>query len=112
MPDTVELYVKRVDLIIQNDANLEAEQAQSDLDSLSRSKLSSTYAKDRAGINVDIAEARAAIADINVTLHGDIDPDQKAAMKLRTYEIKAQIAQYNIDNSNLKLGFEIVKAKG
>lgn len=108
-PGEVDLYVQRIDLIKQEDAQYTAQTASAEADRVSKSKVATQYYKDAAAIDVQIAEAKLDLANLAVALPSITDPDQLDGAAQYKLEVKATIVQYQLDKANLKLQFQTTK---
>jgi hypothetical protein len=109
---TIDLFTQRIDSIMQEEAVLEAERAQKEAERLRTAKLASKYQKDKAGLDVTIAEARLAIADLKVSQHSLIDEAAIDANKLRQKEIQAIIYEIQLEKSELTYSYKSANSEG
>lgn len=100
-PDSVTLYSQRIDLIAQEEAAYELETAQTEQERLRSSKLSTTYQRDLAALNVSAAEVRAAIAALKVASYDIEDAEQLEDNARLLLQYTAYIAQLNLQKAQL-----------
>ncbi len=83
-------------------AQNDAEKAQADSERLNKSTAASQYQKDKAAIDVLIAQARAQITDIDVALHGELANDDIIALMAQKDQLKIFITEQNVLKAQLK----------
>lgn len=105
-PTEVGLFVQRINAIVDEDTRILAEETQKEQERLRTSTLATDYQKDNANINVQIAELRTTIANINVSLYNMTDTTSIDAAKKRILEIKAYIAQLQQSKAEFKSDYE------
>lgn len=102
----IDLYVQRINAIIEEDARDLAEVTQTEQDRLSLSKLSTRYQKDVADMNVKVAELKLSIANIKVAIPNLESDEDVFTAKQRILEIQATIADLNRQKSELRSDYE------
>ena len=100
--ETINWNIQRIDLEKASKAQKDAEKAEADSERLNKSKTASQYQKDKAEIDLAIAQARAEITDIDVALHGELTDEQAVDLATRKDELKQFIAQLNISKAQLR----------
>lgn len=102
----VSLYQELLDIEIAEEKAKELERTQKEQERTRQANLSNQYQINKADLDVQIAEAKLAIADIKVALHSIEDTDDIEELKLRIDELKAFIAVRNVDKAELRVSFE------
>lgn len=92
----------RIALEASNKAKDDAEKAQADAERLAKSKTSSQYQKDKSAVDLQIAQAKAEITDIDVALHSDISEEDTLTLNTRKDELKQYIASKNVEKAQLR----------
>jgi len=100
--EDIDLYIQRLDIKIAEDAAKEAERAQKEEQRLIEADLSSEYQRIKAGIDVQIAAVRLAIADIKLALWDVEGVAEIDAMKKEQLELKDIIAELQLQKAQVK----------
>lgn len=100
--ETIGWTLQRIALEASEKAQTTAEKAEADNERLQKSRTVSQYQKDKAEIDLSIAQARAEITDIDVALHGEISDDDSISLLARKDELKSFIAQMNVVKAQLR----------
>lgn len=95
------LILERWDIETQEANTKEAERAQKERERLESSELRSDYALERAVIDVDIAELRVQLADLNVVRHQLVDASELADLAEMVDVIKYDIVSLQRDKADL-----------
>ncbi len=104
--EDIERYILQLDQHIAEDATKEVERAQKEQERLAVAILVGDYQKDKAGFDLEIAEAKLAIADMKLALHADIDAEQKAQLKEDMDSVRVFIAERQVDKAQIRLDLE------
>jgi len=99
----IDLYIKRLDQVLAEEAAKEAERAQKEQERLEKAKRATAYMKQKAELDVQIAQARVAIADLKVALHFVETPDQANEILKQIDFIKRQIAELQMQKAQIRL---------
>jgi hypothetical protein len=100
--DDIELYLRRLDMKIAEEAAVEAERAQKEEQRLAAADLSDEYQRIKAGIDVDIAAVKLAIADNKLAMWDIEEPAEVDAVKKEQLELKDIIAQLQLQKAQVK----------
>lgn len=101
-PESIKWTLERIAGEASAKAQSDAEKAQADNERLQKSKSASQYQKDKAALDVDIAQARAEITDIDVALHGNVSEDDQILLLARKDELKQTISSLNVAKAQLR----------
>jgi len=101
--ETIDWTLARIDIEAQAATQKEAERALADLEKIDKSKTAKQYQKDRAVLDLLIAQARAEITDIRVEIKADIDLDVQELLIARLDELKQFIAAVNTQKATLRV---------
>lgn len=106
--ETIQWNIQRIDIEKSDKAAKEAERAQADMERLDKSKLSSAYQKAKAKKDLDIAQARAEITDIDIALHTKLSSDdllnikkRQDLLRLDIQNLQASIAELKAEDTSL-----------
>lgn len=110
--ETIVWYSQQLDQEVAEAAILEMERARREQERLLTAEASTQYARDKAGLDTEIAQAKVAIAEIKLSLHSIEDPDQIKILKERIDNIKLFITQVQLSKAFLKQDFEDIEITG
>lgn len=110
--EMVGLFTRRIDSIVLEEAKIEAERAQREQERLRTARLASDYQRGKAGLDVTIAQARLAIADLKVAIHDLEEPADQADNKVRQDEIKAIIAAVQLEKAEQTYAYKTDRISG
>jgi hypothetical protein len=95
--------IQYADLLEARQRTKEVEAAQKEEERLRTAELASVVRRDKAQIDVQIAELRSDIADLKVASHETEDGDELENIKLRIDQLKAEIAELRVDKATTTL---------
>lgn len=104
--EDIERYTLQLDQRIAEDATKEAERAQKEQERLELSDVVSVYQKEKSTLDLRIAEASLAIADMKLALHDVVDAEQKAQLKEEMDVMRVVIAERRVDKAQIRLDLE------
>jgi len=87
-PEDAELYLRSIDIEVAEAQAKELERAQKEQERLRLADLASEYQRRKAELDVEISQAKLAIADLKLSLHTIEDPKQISDVKREMQEIK------------------------
>lgn len=102
-PETIDWTLARIDLEAQAASQKEAERALSDLEKVKKSKTSTSYHKNRAILDLLIAQAKAETTDIRVELKAVISEVIITELNIRLDELKQFISAANTEKAKLRV---------
>jgi hypothetical protein len=101
-------YLQRMDSEIQHDAQVERDRAQATADKLATAKIKTAQQTLKAGLDVQIAEDRLAIADCKVAAHDkSITSEQKDELANAILNLQAEIASFNLQKAQISAGLNL-----
>ena len=106
----IDIYVRRIDGIVQEDAKLEAAAAQIEQERVKASTQASQFQKDSADLDVQIANERLKIANNKLALFGLTDEGEVTRLKTENLELTAEIRELQLDKTKLKLDLRRAQA--
>lgn len=107
--ETINWTLARIDIEAQAASQKEAERSLNDLEKIDKAATSSQYQKDRAVVDLLIAQAKAEMTDIRVEIKADITDQVKQSLNDRLDEIKQFIALANTHKAQLRVDLKTVK---
>jgi hypothetical protein len=99
----IDIYVRRIDQIVQDDAKIEAATALAEQARVRASGLASKFQVTSADLDVQIANERLKIANNKLALFGLEDLDEVTRLKTENLELSAEIKELQVDKTKLKL---------
>lgn len=104
-PEVIEYFAKRITDIMTADTQAAAAEAQAEQERLALAANSKDYQKERAGIDVQIADINAQVASIQVALHADNDDATIAQYKDYLDQLKIAKAELVKKKAEIRLDF-------
>ncbi len=104
--EDIDRYMLQLDQRIAEDATKELERAQKEQERIETAVVVNDYMKEKSGFDLQIAEAKLAIADMKLALWGDIDAEETAQLKEDMDAVRVFIAMRQVDKAQIRLDLE------